>query len=44
MSEFFDFTTPALLNAPDGSAWSTFLPQQPTNLPCTPSLGKAPGY
>ena len=30
MSEFFDFTTPALLNAPDGSAWSTFLPQQPT--------------
>ena len=44
MSEFFDFTTPALLNAPDGSAWSAFLPQQPTNLPCTPSLGKAPGY
>lgn len=44
MSDFFDFTTPALLNAPDGSAWSTFLPQQPTNLPCDPSLGKAPGY
>jgi phospholipase C len=44
MSEFFDFSTPALLNAPDGSPWSSFLPQQPTNLPCDPSLGKAPGF
>ncbi len=44
MSEFFDFSSPRLLNAPDGSSWSTFLPQQPTNLPCDSSLGKAPGF
>jgi phospholipase C len=44
MSEFFDFSSPALLNAPDGSPWSTFLPQQPTNMPCDASLGKAPGF
>jgi phospholipase C len=31
MSEFFDFTTPALLNAPNGQPWVNFLPVQPTN-------------
>lgn len=34
MSEFFDFSTPALLKAPDGSAWSQFLGPQPTNGVC----------
>ncbi|MFL6307970.1 MAG: alkaline phosphatase family protein [Candidatus Sulfotelmatobacter sp.] len=38
MSDFFDFTTPALLSPPNstggGSAWTTFLPTQPTNGAC----------
>jgi hypothetical protein len=52
LSEMFDFTQPALLNAPDGQPWlnpdgtprTPFLHPQPTNLPCNASLGKAPGY
>jgi phospholipase C len=38
MSDFFDFSAPALLSPPDssggGSAWVTFLPTQPTNGVC----------
>lgn len=34
MSEFFDFTTPALLNAPDGKPWTQVLNPQTTNGVC----------
>ena len=38
MSDFFDFSAPAMLNPPNstggGSAWTTFLPTQPTNGVC----------
>ena len=34
MSEFFDFTNPALLNAPDGSPWTQVLNPQTTNGVC----------
>lgn len=38
MSDFFDFSTPALLSPPDssggGQAWINFLPTQPTNGIC----------
>jgi len=34
MSEFFDFTTPALLNAPNGKPWSQVLTAQPTSGVC----------
>jgi phospholipase C len=34
MSEFFDFSTPALLQAPNGQAWAQFLPAQPTSAVC----------
>ena len=34
MSEFFDFSTPALLNAPNGQPWTTVLAAQPTNGLC----------
>jgi phospholipase C len=34
MSEFFDFTTPALLKAPDGTTWAQFLAPQPTSGVC----------
>ena len=34
MSEFFDFTTPALLNAPNGQPWTQVLATQPTNGVC----------
>ena len=41
MSDFFDFSTPALLNPPNstggGSGWTTFLPTQPTTGVCNPS-------
>jgi phospholipase C len=41
MSDFFDFSTPALLSPPNstggGSAWTTFLPTQPTNGVCDDS-------
>ena len=42
MSEFFDFTHPALLNAPDGQSWTRYLPQQPTNGVCNPTLESGP--
>ena len=34
MSEFFDFTTPALLNAPDGNPWTQVLNSQTTTGVC----------
>ena len=34
MSEFFDFSTPALLNAPNGKPWTQVLNSQPTNGVC----------
>lgn len=35
MSDFFDFSNPALLNPPSGgSSWTTFLPTQPTTGSC----------
>ncbi len=34
MSEFFDFTTPAMLNAPNGQPWTQVLATQPTNGLC----------
>ena len=38
MSDFFDFSTPALLSPPNstggGSAWVNFLPTQPTTGLC----------
>ncbi|MGE5053058.1 MAG: alkaline phosphatase family protein [Acidobacteriota bacterium] len=34
MSEFFDFSTPALLNAPNGKPWSQVLNSQPTTGTC----------
>jgi phospholipase C len=34
MSEFFDFSTPALLNAPNGKPWPQVLNSQPTNGVC----------
>lgn len=34
MSEFFDFTTPAMLNAPNGQSWTQVLTTQPTNGVC----------
>ncbi len=44
MNEFFDFSTPALLNAPNGQTWGEFLAPQPTNLPCSPALGVSAGF
>lgn len=34
MAEFFDFTTPAMLNAPNGQPWTQVLAAQPTNGLC----------
>jgi phospholipase C len=34
MSEFFDFTTPAMLNAPNGQTWTQVLTTQPTTGVC----------
>jgi len=34
MSEFFDFSTPAMLNAPNGQPWTQVLATQPTNGVC----------
>jgi hypothetical protein len=42
MSEFFNFANPALLNAPTNQPWTQFLPQQPTNLPCSAPLALHP--
>ncbi|HYY70622.1 MAG TPA: alkaline phosphatase family protein [Terriglobales bacterium] len=42
MSEFFDFTHAALLNAPTGQLWASYLPQQPTNGVCDQTLESGP--
>src|SRR5207237_4231790 len=44
MDEFFDFSNPALLKAPDaaGSPWTTFLSQQPTTGVCNTKLEAGP--
>jgi phospholipase C len=48
MSEFFDLTTPAMLNAPDGQPWVNsdgtlhMLTPQNTNLKCDSRLEAAP--
>jgi phospholipase C len=34
MSEFFDFTTPALLNGPGGKSWTDVLNSKPTTVLC----------
>jgi phospholipase C len=44
MSEFFDFTTPALLKAPNGQAWTQFLNSQPTNAVCDPTKEAGPTF
>jgi phospholipase C len=38
MSEFFDFTTPAMLNAPNGQPWNTVLNPQVTTGTCDQTL------
>jgi phospholipase C len=42
MSEFFDFTHAALLNAPTGQLWASYLPQQPTTGVCDQTLESRP--
>lgn len=44
MSEFFDFTTPALLKAPNGQAWTQFLSSQPTDGVCDPQKEAGPTF
>jgi len=44
MSEFFDFTTPAMLNAPDGRPWTQVLNTQPTNGVCDQTKEAAPTH
>lgn len=44
LDDFFDFTTPALLNAPNGQSWTQFLPQQPTNGTCDPTKEAGPTH
>jgi phospholipase C len=38
MTEYFDFSSPALLNAPNGKSWPSVLPTQPTSEPCDYNL------
>lgn len=42
MNEFFDFTTPALLNAPNGQPWTTVLNPQTTTGVCDPKQEVGP--
>ncbi len=42
MNEFFDFTTPALLTAPGGGAWTQFLNQQTSSGICDRSKEAGP--
>lgn len=42
MSEFFDFSTPALLNAPNGMPWTQFLNSQTTSGVCDPTKEAGP--
>jgi phospholipase C len=42
MSEFFDFNNPALLNAPNGDAWTNVLNAQPTDGVCDQTKESGP--
>ena len=42
MNEFFDFTTPALLNAPNGKAWTDVLTPQTTTGVCDQTMETGP--
>ena len=44
MSEFFDFTKPALTTAPGGVAWPNFLSSQPTNGLCDQTKEAGPTF
>ena len=44
MSEFFDFSTPALLNAPNGQPWTAVLAAQPTNGLCDQTKEAGPTH
>src|ERR1043166_7709081 len=44
MSEFFDFSTPALLKAPNGASWTQFLPAQPTGSLCDKTKEAGPTF
>jgi phospholipase C len=44
MSEFFDFTTPAMLNAPNGQPWTQVLTAQPTTGVCDQTKEAGPTH
>jgi len=44
MTEFFDFSNPALLTAPGGANWADVLPQQPTNGTCDQTKEAGPTF
>jgi phospholipase C len=44
MTEFFDFSTPNLLNAPNGGPWTQFLPTQPTSGVCDQTKEAGPTF
>ena len=44
MSEFFDFTAPNLLNAPNNGPWTQFLPAQPTTGVCDKTKEAGPTF
>ena len=44
MSEFFDLTTPAMLNAPNGKPWTQVLATQPTNGVCDQTKEAGPSH
>ena len=44
MSEFFDFSAANLLNAPNGTPWTQFLPAQPTGALCDRTKEAGPTF
>ena len=44
MSEFFDFTTPAMMNAPNGQPWTQVLTTQPTTGVCDQTKEAGPTH
>jgi phospholipase C len=44
MSEFFDFSTPAMLNAPNGQPWTQVLASQPTTGTCDQTKEAGPTH
>ena len=44
MNEFFDFSTPALLLAPNGQTWTQFLSPQPTGAVCDQTKEAGPTF